>query len=722
MLESTPSAPAAPSPPPGPLPKLRADLKISEQMFEGKVYFVVKDPVTLQYYRMERQEYFLASHLDGERTAAQVCELFNQRFPNEPTSQESILRFVNILAQLGFLQLGSAKSLQVVDLMKKRGERKWMALLSRSMLFFRIPVIDPDNLLRKMVRPLRFIWTAGFGLLSLAVMIVALFLVTSNFDELVREKMPDFFTPHNLVLFWISFVLMKTIHEFGHGLTCRHYGGEVHEMGLLVIVFTPYFYCDVTDAWMIARKLPKVLITAAGIYVEVILAAVAAIVWSVTQPGLLNQWAFNMMILGSISTFIFNANPLLKYDGYYALADMMEIPNLRARSNQYVNLWLRKLLFGTPIPPEVDSAKRGRLFIFYAVASYLYGWLVLISIMLIFREILEPYGLGFLGTWMSYFGFVTWVLVPLYQFAKAVRKDAKERPETLSLRRPSWIALGAAVVIGLICVCPTRFKVDRRCVLEAQQPTLVRPAVPGIVKRVLVREGDRVVAGQVLALLENRDVTTRCEQLKDRLRMAELAVSRAKTSNDLGTVKEAQLQREQVHLSLLKAEKDRTDLQLRAPVAGVVLTPRLHDFKGRYLAPNHEFCSVAPIEKLRAVVPLDQHEVYHVRAGGEAELKVFARLGLFSCKVKNDPLVQIEADLHHALTTGLGGDVAAEQDPQGRIRPSIKTYQAELEIDNTALLLRPGMSGRVHIFGERTTWGGRIVRSVSDSLSLDWRM
>jgi multidrug resistance efflux pump len=259
-------------------------------------------------------------------------------------------------------------------------------------------------------------------------------------------------------------------------------------------------------------------------------------------------------------------------------------------------------------------------------------------------------------------------------------------------------------------------------VLEAQEPAVVRPAVPGLVRHVLVRDGDHVERGQVLALMENREAQLRYEQVRDRLRIAELALTQAKLSSDMGVVKEAQLQRDQTYQTLLKAEKDRADLELRAPIAGVVLTPRLQDFVGRHLEPNQDFCLVAPLERLRAVVPLDQHEVFHVRAGAEAELKVFARMGLFGCRVKNDPLAHIEKDLHPALTTSLGGDVAAEQDAKGGIRPSVKTYQAELEIENSKLLLRPGMSGRVHIFGERTTWGGRIVRAISDSLSLDWRL
>src|ERR1051326_3052763 len=327
--------------------------------------------------------------------------MFDKQFPNEPTNEENILRFVNMLGQLGFLQLSGPRATQTIQAVAKARKTKWIELASRSMLYFRVPVIDPDRMLNRMTRPLRFLWTKPFGFLSLAIMLAALACVTMSLDSFAAAKNYNFFTPHNLILFWISFVLMKTIHEFGHGLTCRHYGGEVHEMGLLVIVFTPYFYCDVTDAWMIPRKLPKVLITAAGIYVEVIIAAFAAIFWSLTQPGLWNQWAFNMMILGSISTFVFNANPLLKYDGYYALSDLMEIPNLRARSNQYVNLWLRKLIFDTPIPPEFTAAGRGRLFIFYSIASYLYGWLVLLSIMVVFRHLLEPYGLGWVGTWMS---------------------------------------------------------------------------------------------------------------------------------------------------------------------------------------------------------------------------------------------------------------------------------------------------------------------------------
>lgn len=705
----------------GPLPKLRADLRISEQVYEGKTYFVVKDPITLRYYRMERQEYFLAKQLDGEHTAAQLTGLFNKQFPDEATSEESVVRFANLLGQLGFLQLPGEKSLLAIEAQRARKKTQWLNVLSRGMLWFRVPVIDPDRLLVKLVRPLRFIWTPWFGMLSLGVVALALFCFTINLDR-ASGKMPNFFTPHNLLLFWISFVLMKTIHEFGHGLTCRNYGGEVHEMGLLMIVFMPYFYCDVTDAWMIPRKWPKVLITAAGIYVEVILAAIAAIVWSLTQPGLINQWAFNMMILGSISTLLFNANPLLKYDGYYALADIMEIPNLRARSYHYVHRWLRKLLFGTPIPPEIASKERGRLFVFYAIASYLYGWFILISIMFIFRRLLEPYGLGFIGTWMAYFGFVTWILLPFYQFVKSVRKEAVEKGGDLHMRRPAWLAGGIAIVVAVICVAPSRFEVNRRCVLETNRKTVIRPAVAGMVRHVMVQEGDRVKQGQVLAMLENRRVAQRCEELRDKLRIAALLVQQAESANDMAGVKEARLQREQVWLNLIKAEKDRSNLELKAPIDGVVLTPRLNDMVGRYLRPNQDFCAVAPLETLRAVVPLDQHEVHHVRAGAPAQLKVFSRTGKFDCKVKNDPLVQMEDNLHPALTTALGGDVAAEADTQGRIRPSVQTYQAELEIENPDLLLRPGMAGRVHIFGERTTWGGRILRSISDSLSLDWRL
>lgn len=705
----------------GPLPRLRPDLRTSQQTYEGKTYFVIKDPITLQYYRMERQEHFIASQLDGERTASDLRTMFDKQFPDEPTTEESILRFVNLLGQLGFLQLSGAKSLVAIEAQRKVAKTKWTNLVSRSMLYFRVPVIDPDHLLRRLVRPLRFLWTPWFGFVSIAVMIVALAFVTWNLGRF-EGPMPDFFTPHNLILFWISFVLMKTIHEFGHGLTCRHYGGEVHEMGLLMIVFTPYFYCDVTDAWMIPRKWPKVLITAAGIYVEIILAAIAAIIWCATQPGLLNQWAFNMMILGSISTFIFNANPLLKFDGYYALADIMEIPNLRARSNQYVNLWLRKLVFGTPIPPEIASKERGRLFVFYAIASYIYGWIVLISIMLIFRRLLEPYGLGFLGTWMSYFAFITWIVMPMYQFIQSVRKEAAQKPESLHMRRPARIGLAVAVGAVIVAVFPTRYEVDRRCVIETHQMTVVRPAVPGLVKEVRVREGDHVEAGQVLAVLENRIVSQQHVELQEKLRIADLIVQQKEITSDMGAIKEAQLQREQVRLNLDKAAKDHGDLTLRAPIDGIVVTPRMGDRVGRYYRPNEDFCAVAPLETLRAVVPLDQHEASLVRAGAPAKLRVFARTGNFQCAVKNDPLAQIEEDVHPALTTSLGGDVAAQPDPQGQIRPSVKTYQAELLIANSELLLRPGMAGRVHIYGERTTWGGRIVRAVSDSLSLDWRL
>ena len=140
--------------------------------------------------------------------------------------------------------------------------------------------------------------------------------------------MSRFFSLNNIALIWVTTILIKSIHELGHGLTCKHFGGEVHEVGVMLLVFTPYFFVNVSDSWVMPDRNKRILISAAGIYVELVLASLATLLWAVVQPGALQQELWNIMVIASVSTLIFNANPLMRFDGYYIMTDWIEVPNL----------------------------------------------------------------------------------------------------------------------------------------------------------------------------------------------------------------------------------------------------------------------------------------------------------------------------------------------------------------------------------------------------------
>ena len=219
---------------------------------------------------------------------------------------------------------------------KKNRWRKVWAFLA-NILFIKIPIIDPERLLTRMYPYFRWIFTRTFVTLSTLSMLLAVSLVVSQWKTFY-DKLPDFqsfFNWWTIMSFWVCLAVVKIIHEFGHGLTAKHFGGEVHEMGILFLVLTPALYCDVTDSWLLPNKWKRIWISAAGIYVECFLASIATFVWWYSTPGLLNSLAMATMFICSVNTIMFNANPLLRYDGYYVMADWLEIPNLRIKSTQF---------------------------------------------------------------------------------------------------------------------------------------------------------------------------------------------------------------------------------------------------------------------------------------------------------------------------------------------------------------------------------------------------
>src|SRR5581483_2195347 len=259
---------------------------------------------------------------------------FEKRFRPERLTLEDLEQFGQQLLKAGLVQNESpGAGKQLFDNRKKRLRMEWMQTLT-NILYIKIPVFDPEKLLTKMLPWTRWMFTTWFLFVSVGVMLAALFLVLSHFDTFY-SRLPsyhEFFSFKTVVYLWAALGVVKVIHEFGHGLSCKAFGGEVHEMGFLFLCFSPAMYCNVSDAWTLPNKWHRIIISAAGIYVELMIAAIATFVWwnTPSQP-FLNHMSLSLMVVCSVSTVLFNGNPLMRYDGYYVLADWLEIPNLRDR-------------------------------------------------------------------------------------------------------------------------------------------------------------------------------------------------------------------------------------------------------------------------------------------------------------------------------------------------------------------------------------------------------
>lgn len=708
-------------------PRLRSDLVMSEQKTRGRTGYVVKDPISLQYFRLGPQEAYLAGLLNGERTVRQLTQAMQEKFPDADFDEEFTSRIISLFAQMSYLQLGGKQAQQFFTRkaeMRQQQKRKLllMSLLSK-IVYFKIRLCDPDILLLKLEKKVRFLWSKQ-AVWTLTTLLVASFgLLCWNKDRLA-STLPNFLTVHNLIMLWLTMIGVKVVHEFGHGLTCKHFGGEVHEMGAMCIIFTPFLYCDATDSWMFRDKWQKIAVSFAGIYLELFLAGIAAFVWAFTEPGLVNQLAFNIIIVCSVTTVLFNANPLMKFDGYYALADWLEIQNLRTNSNRYLMGWVYGFLTGQPSAKLEDAGPvRRTVFALYAVASYVYVWFVIYRISKFMGYQLEPYGIGGLAKGMAAMTFFGGVVVPFVYLVKQFRQHMKSNLRDYILNRTARMAATAAAIVLLMWIVPWSLKVTRSCVLDGGNAVTIRAESSGFLRVLQAREGQPVRTDQIVARLENELLGDQLHDMEARIKIVELQKQRAVAIVDASSL--AQLNAEAVSLDAQrsKLQKEVGALELKAPTNGVVITADMELKLGTYLDHGETLCEVLPNDKLRVLISLDDREAGLVQMGQPVELRIYALpRKVFRGKVAKTFVAPSSRLPHAALASRYGGDVPTEMDATGKERPAQTLYQAELQIDNTDLLLRPGMGGRARISCGRATVGRIISSKFKELLRLEFRL
>src|SRR5438874_8812446 len=431
--------------------RVRSDLAIAPQKYEGRTYYVVKDPVSLRYYRFKEQEHFLIQLMDGTHTLDDAQKEFEKRFRPDRLTLEDLEQFGQQLLTAGLAQNESPQAgKQLFDRRKKRRRSEWMQTLT-NILYIKIPLFDPERLLVHMLPYMRWIFSLTFAAVSVAVMLGAVLLVLTHFQTF-QERLPayhEFFSFKTVAYLWAALGIVKVIHEFGHGLSCKTFGGEVHEMGLLFLCFSPCMYCNVSDAWTLPSKWKRIIISFAGIYVELMIAAIATFVWwnSPGQP-FINNLSLSLMIVCSVSTVVFNGNPLMRYDGYYVLADWLEIPNLRDRANRYLQRLVMEHCLGIETQPEpYMHLWRRILFVTYAVISWVYRWVVTFVILKFMATFLRPYKLEIISNMLAALALGSMIGWPLYRLGKNIHKRGR-LPDMKSVR----VIVSATVLAAVLFV------------------------------------------------------------------------------------------------------------------------------------------------------------------------------------------------------------------------------------------------------------------------------
>jgi len=704
-------------------PPLREDLNTKPARYLGRDFVVLKNPVSLEYFRLAQHLYEAARLFDGKRELISILRELQERERSWSvlTEEDGMALLAQLVNQLGFqglLQTSADHNLSRLEQRRALRRSRRLEIVVGKSMFFRKSLCDPDALLGKILPYVRWVFTGWFALFFLILGVSAAVAVGLNLEK-AAGHVGSFFTLHNLLLAWVILILIKTLHEFGHGVTSKYFGGEVHEMGILMIIFTPYFYCNVSDAWMLPERRQRMLVGAAGILVELFVAAIAAWLWVLTQPGFFNQTCFNLMVMCSVSTFIFNANPLLKFDGYYIMADYLQIPNLKQKSNEYVTQWAQRRLLGLRATREGFLAhEAGTWFGLYAVASYFYMWIILFGISFYLFNVLEPYGLEafsriYVGLFMA-----TVLVLPFYRLLRTVQSQREVWP--LIGKR-----IGAVAALLLLLGAGTFFlpwtdTIRQSGVVKHVQVEQVSAPVSGFIREVLVRDGERVEAGQALIRIENRDLDFHRRDLE--LEIAALGVDlqtarvRGQSEGYGPAFYQQRLAEVEEELRLLDTRL--AEMWIRAPKSGVIRGWGLAHLEGHYLRRGELICSIGVEDGLRLVVSLNQDEAERIREGSSATARFFA----FPGRESHGRLVR--APVARAATfadeniSGLGGTtIPTMVAPDGRVRPAVAYFEAEVVLTDPEHLLREGMVARVKIVGGETTlgrWAFDRVLGVSD--------
>ncbi len=732
--------------------RMRPDLTVHEQRTGLRRCWVVKDPVSLRYFHLRDEEHAILRMLDGRVSLDQIKRQFERVFAPLQLGVEQLHAFLGRLHRNGLL-IADAPS-QGDRLLEGHRDRRRRALIGRltGVLAVRFRGIDPEPLLGWLYPKCRWIFSPLTLGACLTLVVGAILLMAVQFNVLT-SRLPEFrafFTPVNAVYLVAVLAGVKVLHEMGHALTCKHFGGECHEMGLMLLVFTPCLYCNVSDSWLLPGKWQRIAVAAAGIGVELVLAAAATLLWWFSEPGLLNMLCLNVMFVCSISTLVFNGNPLLRYDGYFVLSDLLEVPNLHQQSRALLVRGLARFFLGLELHDEraVPDRRRG-LLTAYAVASTLYRWVVVIAILWFCRRVLKSYRLEPLAVALAAVVVIGMMMAPVLSGARLLRNPAW-RGAVRRRRAALTLGLLAAAVIGIGLV-PLPHRVTAPSVLEPADVHRVYVSAPGVLMPdvPMAAAGTAVSANQTLARLDSPDRRMEIAQLQAQYRQRQLRLEHLKAQLEIDPaavspqIPAAKAAVDDLMGRLRQREDDLARLELKSPIAGTVLPPpsvprpafgsgiseagalgawwghplQAHN-RGCYLETGTLLAMVGDPTRLEAMLAVDQADVEYVRAGQRvklrlAELPAEVIWGTVSQPPRTD-LKTVPREL------AAGGELPARVDAQGFARPLQTTYYARVVLDDHDARLLTGTRGRAKIMVDSQSLARRLVRYLGRTFRFHW--
>jgi len=689
----------------------------------------------LRYFHLTDEEYCLFEALDGSASLAELQKKFELRFAPRRLSLQMLESFLGLLHEDGLVIADSpGQGGELARRARAQGWQKLRAGLS-NVLAIRFRGIDPQRFLDALLPWCRWFfsrWAMAMGLLLVS---AAAALVATHLER-VQSRLPEvqaLASPGNLALLAVAVAITKVLHELGHALACRRFGAECHEMGLMLLVLTPCLYCNVSDAWMIPSKWRRAAIGAAGVGVELVLAALCTFLWWFSEPGLFNALCFNIMLVCSVGTLVFNANPLMRYDGYFVLSDIAEIPNLAQAAANAARGWIAQWMLGIPARQDDARTPAQRVLLpIYAVLSTAYRGAVIIGILWFLHRVLKPHRLEVLVPVLAALVAAGIVVVPLWQAVRFVQQAYWSG--RMKKRRALASSVALASCLAAAALFPFPHRISAPALLEAQGARRIYVEVAGtLVDRAEL--GSAVREGRIVAVLDNADLKLEVVRLRGERGRQKLHVENLKNRQAIDSQAAAQIPTAEQALAdlderLERRLADEQRLVVVAPVSGTLLPgrrkPRPNDSgdletwwgqpldeinRGCWLETGSLLCQIGDAATLEAVLLLDQGDVEFVEAGQKVRVQLDQLPGQpLSGTVREVAKVDLKVTPPEFLPEGV---IPTRADASGIERPVNTVYQARVEISAVEQPLLIGQAGVAKIDAGRLSLARRLARYLS---------
>lgn len=706
----------------------RRDIQLAPVSYAGQAAYVLKDPLTLELFHLTAEEYFLFQAMRVKTNLGELRRGFQRRFAPRRITSEALQQGLNQLHSQGLLvSEAPAQGRELLERSEKRRRQERLQNLMR-LLSIRLGSMDATWFLDGLYRKVR--WLFSLPMLIAAVMLVlyAVGILLGHASE-VAARLPalaELAQPRYWLVWLVTIVAVKVVHELAHALTCKHLGGRCHEMGVMLLAFMPCLYCDVSDVWRLSSKWQRIAVSAAGMAIELVIAAAALIAWWHTQPGLLNTLCLSTVIVCSIGTLAVNANPLMRYDGYYILSDLVEVPNLASRAQGLLSGKLRSWLLSQPtVEDPLLSPRRRRGLLLYAVAAKVYLALLVLAIFVGLLTLARPHHLENLVYTLGAFTVVGMMVAPATGVWHLWRNPST-RPH---LRGPRMVLLLGviAVAVAVVLYWPIDRTVSGPVVFVPDEGQAVYASTGGQLV-FAATPGTPVKQGEVVARLANPELElalteqqgeyqvrrVRYEQIQSLRSWDERSSAEAPTAK--ATLLDAKSQ-------LAERERQAQQLVLTAPTDGVVVAPptveksptddgKLPTWHGSpldernagcWIEPGTVLCTVADPDRLAALVAIDQVDVPEISPGQTVRILV-----------TSSPVRVLEGEVVEVARRGTKRAMAVPTSDAG------KYHLVDVRLTTDDPLLLVGTRGTAKIEASHTTLGAIVSQQLQRMLRLPW--